>query len=121
VSDDAGFYSSINLNKSKELQGEEGCISSAGCQLNNRERREQKMSNKKAKVIDVHNHLYPKEWLDFLAKKGKIGPLTIKRIGPTSVLFYYGGTRLGTVNRPGHCDPEPRIKDLDEYGLMSRW
>jgi aminocarboxymuconate-semialdehyde decarboxylase len=75
------------------------------------------MATQKVKVIDVHNHLFPKEWLDFLAKKKKIGSLTIERAGPTNVLFYYGGTRLGTISRPGHCEPEPRVKDMNEYGI----
>ncbi len=75
------------------------------------------MTAKKVKVIDVHNHLYPREWLNFLVKKGKIGPLTIECKTPNHFLFYYGGSRLGTIIRPGHCEPEPRLKDMDEYGI----
>jgi aminocarboxymuconate-semialdehyde decarboxylase len=67
------------------------------------------------KVIDVHNHLYPKEWMAFL--EGRAGSPTMVRTGPTSMIFYYEGARLATVNKPGHYDPELRIKDLDEYGI----
>jgi len=67
------------------------------------------------KVIDVHNHLYPKEWMNYL--DGRTGSPTMERTGPTSMIFYYGGARLATVSRPGHYDPEPRVKDIDEYGI----
>ncbi len=68
-----------------------------------------------AKVIDVHNHLYPKEWIAYL--EGRKGPLTLTRTGPTNMIFHYEGTRLATINVPGHYDPEPRMKDLDAYGI----
>ena len=67
------------------------------------------------KVIDVHNHLYPKDWMDYL--RGRKGPLTMEQTGPTSFAFHYQGMRLATITRPGHYNPEPRIKDLDEYGI----
>ncbi len=67
------------------------------------------------KVIDVHNHLYPMEWINFL--EGREGPLTLVRTGPTNMIFYYEGTRLATINVPGHYDPEPRMKDLDSFGI----
>ena len=67
------------------------------------------------KVIDVHNHLYPKEWMAFL--EGRAGSPTMVRTGPTSMIFYYEGVRLATVSNPGHYDPEPRMKDLDKYGI----
>ena len=67
------------------------------------------------KVIDIHNHLYPKEWMDYL--EGREGTTTLKRTGPGEMLFYYKGTRLSTVNKAGHYDPEARMKDLDEYGI----
>jgi len=67
------------------------------------------------KVIDVHNHLYPKEWMDYL--KGRQGSPTMEQTGPTSFVFSYQGMRLATVSMPGHYDPEPRIRDLDEYGI----
>ena len=67
------------------------------------------------KVIDVHNHLYPKEWMAFL--DGRAGSPTMVRTGPTSMIFYHEGARLATVSNPGHYDPEPRMKDLDRYGI----
>ncbi len=67
------------------------------------------------KVIDVHSHLYPKEWMAFL--EGRPGSPTLVRTGPTSMIFYYEGVRLATVSRPGHYDPGPRMKDLDEYRI----
>ena len=67
------------------------------------------------KTIDVHNHLYPKEWMEYL--DGRAGSPTMVRTGPTSMVFYSDGMRLATVSRAGHYDPEPRITDLDEYGI----
>jgi aminocarboxymuconate-semialdehyde decarboxylase len=67
------------------------------------------------RTIDVHNHLYPKEWMEYL--DGRAGSPTMMRTGPTSMAFYSDGMRLATVSRPGHYDPEPRIRDIDEYGI----
>lgn len=67
------------------------------------------------KTIDVHNHLYPKIWMEYL--KDKAGSPTMTQTGPADMIFYHDGMRLATVSRPGHFDPEPRIKDLDEYGI----
>jgi predicted TIM-barrel fold metal-dependent hydrolase len=67
------------------------------------------------KIIDVHNHLYPKDWMAYL--EGKKGAVTMERTGPTDMVFYYHGVRLATVNKAGHYDPAPRIADLDEYGI----
>ncbi len=67
------------------------------------------------KVIDVHNHLYPEPWMAYL--EGKKGSPTMVRTGPTSMVFYYEGARLATINRAGHYDPEARVKDLEEYGI----
>jgi aminocarboxymuconate-semialdehyde decarboxylase len=66
-------------------------------------------------IIDVHNHLYPKAWMEFL--EGRPGSPTMERTGPTSMVFYYNGMRLATVSRPGHYDPVPRLADLDAYGI----
>ena len=63
------------------------------------------------KVIDVHNHLYPREWREFL--DGRVGTPTMKRLGPSSMLFYHRGVRLATVKRAGHIEPEPRVEDID--------
>jgi len=67
------------------------------------------------RVIDVHNHLYPKAWMKYL--EGRPGSPTLKRKGPDEMVFFFKGSRLATVSRAGHTDPEPRIKDMDEYGI----
>ena len=67
------------------------------------------------KIIDVHNHLYPKPWMDYL--EGRKGSPTMKRTGPTNFIFSHQGMRLATVSKPGHYDWEPRIKDMDSYGI----
>jgi len=67
------------------------------------------------KIIDVHNHLYPVPWMNYL--EGRPGSPTMKRTGPTNVVFSYNGMRLATVSRAGHYDPVPRLEDLKEYGI----
>ncbi|MCX8023096.1 MAG: amidohydrolase [Syntrophorhabdaceae bacterium] len=67
------------------------------------------------KVIDVHNHLYPVKWLDFL--KDREGTLKLIKKDRTNMAFYYRGTRLATINTAGHFDPIERIKDMDAYGI----
>jgi aminocarboxymuconate-semialdehyde decarboxylase len=67
------------------------------------------------KIIDVHNHLYPKEWMDYL--DGRPGSPTMTRTGPINATFYHEGMRLATVNVLGHYDPDARIIDLDRYGI----
>lgn len=67
------------------------------------------------KTIDVHNHLYPTEWMDYL--DGRLGAPTMARKGPTDMIFSYNGMRLATVNMAGHFDPEQRLKDIDGYGI----
>lgn len=67
------------------------------------------------KTIDVHNHLYPREWMEYL--RGRPGSPTMEQTGPTSFVFSYEGMRLATVSLPGHYDPEARIADIDSYGI----
>jgi len=66
-------------------------------------------------TIDVHTHLYPKEWMDHLEKS--TGRITMKRTGPTSVVFYAEGVPLAHVSRAGHYEPEARLEDMDKYGI----
>lgn len=66
-------------------------------------------------VIDIHNHLYPREWINYLEKR-KTSPI-LKRKDPKNMIFYYKGTRLATVTREGHYEIEARMKDLDDYGI----
>src|ERR1700690_3161042 len=67
------------------------------------------------KIIDVHNHLYPEPWMDYL--EDRKGSPTMKRTGPTNFVFSHKGMRLATVSKAGHYQWEPRIKDMDEYGI----
>ncbi len=68
-----------------------------------------------AKTVDVHNHLYPKEWMDYI--ETRIESPRMKRTGSTSMVFYLGDVPIAHVNRAGHYDPEARIEDLDKYGI----
>lgn len=67
------------------------------------------------RTIDVHNHLYPKEWMSYLEKRTE-SPRMV-RTGPTSWIFYSENVPLAHVNRAGHYDPEARIEDMDKYGI----
>jgi len=67
------------------------------------------------RTIDVHNHLYPSEWMDLFEKS--TGRITMKRTTPTSMIFYAEGVPLAHVSRAGHYDPEARLEDMDEYGI----
>ena len=66
------------------------------------------------KTVDVHSHLFPRMWLDYVEKRTQWP--TMKWTGPTSLVFYDEGVIVGHVDRPGHYDVEPRIKDMDKYG-----
>lgn len=66
------------------------------------------------KSIDVHNHLYPKEYLDYLEKNAN--PKMVKT-GPNSYLAYQDDVIVAHIDRPGHYDPAERIKDMDKAGL----
>ena len=68
-----------------------------------------------AKTIDVHNHLYPKEWMDYIEKR--IQWPRMERTGPTSMIFYVQDYPVAHVDKPGHYDPEARIKDMNEAGI----
>jgi predicted TIM-barrel fold metal-dependent hydrolase len=67
------------------------------------------------KSIDVHNHLYPKAWMDYLEQRTQ--PPRMVRTGEVTASFYVGETVLATIRLPGHYDPEARIRDLDAFGI----
>lgn len=68
------------------------------------------------RTVDVHNSFYPKEWLDYLEKRKK-SPRAI-RTGPTSLLLCVVDDYAGAhVDKPGHYDPEARIRDMDSAGI----
>jgi aminocarboxymuconate-semialdehyde decarboxylase len=68
-----------------------------------------------AKVIDVHTTLYPKIWLEYLEKR-KTSP-TMERTGPNSMKISVNGYAVSHIERPGHYDPEARIRDMDKAGI----
>ena len=67
------------------------------------------------RTIDVHNHLFPPEWTDYLEKS--TGRITMKRTNPTSMIFYADGIPQVHISKAGHCDPEARLVDMDKYGI----
>lgn len=52
------------------------------------------------RTVDVHNHLYPKEWVKYIDTKTESPQL-----------------KRTIVNKAGHYDPEARIEDMDKYGI----
>jgi predicted TIM-barrel fold metal-dependent hydrolase len=67
------------------------------------------------KIIDVHNHLYPKDYLDFLNSRS--GSPRVEQTGPTAYMFWHGPMRLATITNPGHYDWGPRVEDMEKYGI----
>lgn len=63
------------------------------------------------RIVDVHNHLYPREWLDYIGTELK--QICLKR-KDEKVLIYFKGVRIATIERRSHLDPEARIKDMNE-------
>ena len=69
-----------------------------------------------SKVIDIHSHFFPKEYLDYMAKRKEFP--NFEWTGPTSGIFHpMEGVIAGHVHKPGHYDAEARIKDMDELGV----
>jgi aminocarboxymuconate-semialdehyde decarboxylase len=68
-----------------------------------------------ARTIDVHNHLYPREWINYLEKRTE--PPRMERTGPTSWLFRSEDVPVAHISRAGHYDPVARIEDMDKYGI----
>ena len=67
------------------------------------------------RTIDVHNHLYPKEWMDYLEHRTESPRM--ERTGPTSMTFYSENVPLAHISRAGHYDPAARMEDMDKYGI----
>jgi len=68
-----------------------------------------------ARIIDVHNHLYPREWLDYLETRTQSPRM--ERTGPTSMIIYWQDVIVSHIFKPGHYDPEARIEDMDKAGI----
>ncbi len=67
------------------------------------------------RTIDIHSHLYPQVWMDYLEKR--TSSPRMKRTGPTSAIFLWEDDMVATIRFPGHYDPRPRIADLDRCGI----
>jgi aminocarboxymuconate-semialdehyde decarboxylase len=67
------------------------------------------------KVIDLHNHLFPPAWIDYL--EDRPGSPTLKRTGPGSMIFYYADRPLSHVHKAGHYDVDARLEDMDRYAI----
>ncbi|MFH1137821.1 MAG: amidohydrolase family protein [Pseudomonadota bacterium] len=69
------------------------------------------------RTVDVHNHWYPKEYMDFLMSRGTDQSPYMRHDGGTHFRGYYNGVCCAHIDRAGHYDLEARIKDLDAAGL----
>jgi len=68
------------------------------------------------RTVDVHNHLYPREYLTYLAgRKGQ--RQRAEQTGPNSYLLWDEDVVVAHIDRAGHYDPAARIADLDKAGL----
>lgn len=68
------------------------------------------------RTVDIHNHLYPREYLQFLA--GRTGQrVRAEQTGPNSYLLWDDDVVVAHIDRAGHYDPAARIADLDKAGL----
>lgn len=65
-------------------------------------------------VIDVHNHFYPRDWLEFV--EGNVKSISFRKQGET-IIIYFKGTRLATIERRGHFDIEERLKDIGQKNV----
>jgi aminocarboxymuconate-semialdehyde decarboxylase len=69
------------------------------------------------RTVDVHNHYYPKQYLDFLISKGSSAPLYAQHDGGTHFRVWQNGVCTAHIDREGHYNLETRIRDLDAAGL----
>ncbi|MCL5961582.1 MAG: amidohydrolase family protein, partial [Chloroflexi bacterium] len=63
--------------------------------------------------IDVHNHFYPRQYLDELRKESRAATITVDDQGRT--LVNYAGDY--NIVDSSHIDPEARLKAMDEAGI----
>jgi aminocarboxymuconate-semialdehyde decarboxylase len=66
------------------------------------------------RTIDVHNHLFPQNWIDYLG--GRTESPRMDRTG-NGMIFYSHDVRCSRIINPGHYDVEVRIKDMDRCGI----
>lgn len=67
------------------------------------------------KIIDVHSHLYPREWIEYLSKR--IECPRIEQKGPSSMIFYSHNVRCSSADGPAYFDPAARMEHLDHCGI----
>jgi len=67
------------------------------------------------KIIDVHSHLYPQEWVDYLSSRKECPKIEQK--DSTSMIFYSHNVRCSSADKPEFFDPAARISDLDNCGI----
>jgi hypothetical protein len=66
------------------------------------------------RTIDVHNHLFPTEWIDFLGRRSESPRMECKG----SVMVFYSHEKMCShILEPGHYDLTTRIKDMDQCGI----
>lgn len=66
------------------------------------------------RAIDVHNHLYPVEWIDYLEKRTE-SPRMERQ--PTRMAFFSHNVYCASVVHAGHYDVKLRIGDMDKCGI----
>lgn len=66
------------------------------------------------RTIDVHNHLFPMEWMSFLEKRTESPRMERKGKG---MVFYSHEKMCSHVSEAGHYDLTARIKDMDRCGI----
>jgi aminocarboxymuconate-semialdehyde decarboxylase len=66
------------------------------------------------RVIDVHNHFYPPEWMEYLRKRTE-SPFMREERG--AMVFYTHNTMGAHVTNQGHYLADARIKDMDRSGI----
>ena len=69
------------------------------------------------RTVDAHNHWYPKEYMDYLEKRGTSNYLYCVHDSGPHYRMWYKGVCVAHIDRAGHYDLEERIRDLDKAGL----
>jgi aminocarboxymuconate-semialdehyde decarboxylase len=67
-----------------------------------------------SRAIDVHNHLFPMEWIDFLEKRTESPRMERKAKG---MIFYSHEKTCSHISEPGHYDVATRIRDMERCGI----
>jgi aminocarboxymuconate-semialdehyde decarboxylase len=65
-------------------------------------------------IIDVHTHMYTRQWMELLKAKG--GEYTLKTRPDGQQEIFRGETPVA-IPQPGHFDYELRLRDMDAAGI----